>query len=371
MREGNKMKQLKILFVPSQTPDYLEDIIYHGLINICGRKNVVDYPFKPAYHYNKKRKKELKLPIQYRYLNYEKFPMLLFEDNKINYSANQQIDFDDFDIVIIGSLRLDVIKEVYKILNKVDNQKIIFLDGEDDPFIRAIYFKKLNIYFKREKINNFINNFQRKKYLINYSFRQIMKITRHFYDYIKYPIRLPIISFRIPKKIKPLPFGIIDVGFKPSKEKNYDFCFIGGFTNKFRKKVYRFLQNYAKRKNLKAFVATGGLAWKEYMNILSQSKIGIAVRGAGFDTYRYWEIPYAGAMLLSDLPIIEIPKNFEEGKSAAFFKNISELKEKLDYYLKMDRWEHIAKQGRQHLLKFHTSINRARTVLNEFLENLK
>ena len=40
------------------------------------------------------------------------------------------------------------------------------------------------------------------------------------------------------------------------------------------------------------------LPWADYMRLLSRSKIGVSVRGLGYDTYRYWEIPYAGALLL-------------------------------------------------------------------------
>ena len=32
------------------------------------------------------------------------------------------------------------------------------------------------------------------------------------------------------------------------------------------------------------------------MQLLARSRIAVSVRGLGYDTYRYWEIPYAGAL---------------------------------------------------------------------------
>ena len=359
------MKKSKILFVPSQTPDYLEDIVFHGLVKLLGRQNVVDYPLKRAYHYNEGMTLTYDKQIKFTQTADPKLaPFLLFDDRDGQNNFNLDVDYDDFDGVVIGSLRYDVIKTVYEVLSKFPKETVVFLDGEDDPFIRLIYFKNIRTYFKREKL---INDKRGYGYLVSYIERQAIRMVRYFNDFARHPIQLPILPTFALKNVKPLPYGIIDIEFELEKEKAYDFCFIAGFSrfSKYRVDVYNFLLDYAKKNKLNAFIAGRGLSWHEYMKIVSQSKISISVRGEGSDTYRYWEIPYAGSMLLSDLPVIEIPNNFVETESAVFFTNIKELKDKLDFYLKNDECLEIAKNGRKHLLKYHTSVQRAETVLKE------
>jgi len=342
------MKNLKILFVSPQHPDYLADAIYHGLINLLGRKNVIDYPTKSRYHIPSDR---------YSYLlktdPFTHFTMFLFKDNSKN-ELNKEILFDDFDVIIIGALGNDVRDIVLKVISEVPREKIVFIDGEDDPFVRSIYFKKIRKYFKRECLYNNMAAFKHLMYWLT--------IRKTFYNFKQPLFPLTISNFC---KVEPLPFGIVDEGFRfnPPNEKIFDFCYIANLTSRKRIEIYNFLKDYAKKNKLNAFISSGEIKRNEYLSITAKSKIGISVRGQGFDTYRYWEIPYCGAMLISELPFIKIPNNFEEGKSAAFFSDTKELKEKIEYYLKNDRWYEIAKNGREHLFKYHTSIHRAKTVL--------
>ena len=57
---------------------------------------------------------------------------------------------------------------------------------------------------------------------------------------------------------------------------------------------------------------------EEYRALLHRSKMALSVRGGGFDTVRYWEIPASGALLISERPDIVIPHNFEHGVHAIF-----------------------------------------------------
>jgi hypothetical protein len=97
------------------------------------------------------------------------------------------------------------------------------------------------------------------------------------------------------------------------------------------------------------------------MKLLSRSRIGISVRGLGYDTYRYWEIPYAGALLLAEAPRTVIPDNFCDGREA-FFTPIERLAERARELLSTDTGA-VAEAGRRKLLARHTSVERARTVL--------
>jgi spore maturation protein CgeB len=104
------------------------------------------------------------------------------------------------------------------------------------------------------------------------------------------------------------------------------------------------------------------LDWRTYMAVLASSRIGISVRGGGFDTFRYWEVPAAGALLLSERPQIVIPGNFVDGREAVFAP-VDELVARIPALLEGDT-EAIAARGRERLAAAHTSVNRAQTVLD-------
>jgi hypothetical protein len=104
------------------------------------------------------------------------------------------------------------------------------------------------------------------------------------------------------------------------------------------------------------------LPWEEYMRLLASSRICISVRGAGFDTYRYWEIPYAGSLLLAERPQTVIPDNFVDGEEAVFAP-VELLGEVARRLLERDTTA-IAAAGREKLLRSHTSVARAQVVLD-------
>jgi len=107
----------------------------------------------------------------------------------------------------------------------------------------------------------------------------------------------------------------------------------------------------------------------EYREALLDSRIGISLAGAGFDTVRYWELPAHGCMLLSErLPTV-IPHNFENGVSAVFAEDARDMADKLEYYINYpEKAEAIARAGRAHLLKHHTAAARARQLLARMQE---
>lgn len=348
----------KILFVSSKNPSYLEDVIYHGLISIFGRKQVIDFPRKPSYHCDKASKKEIvngKCCCCWADPRLRKVPILHFYDRSV--SPQDEVEVENFDLVVFGDLYPEIREIISKVLSKAKKSSIpiAFLDGSDLPFVRYIYYKGVT-YFKRETLPKGLRSLLN----LNLTIPQIMAV---FIQFFKAPNKLAVpIGISNSFDVVPLPFGIIDYGFKPVREKVFDIAFVATLRTPWRRKVYNFLKKYSKKRRLKAFLG-GGLNWIDYMNVLSKSRISISCRGAGFDTYRYWEIPYSGSLLFSErLPII-IPKNFTDGANAVFFSDLKELKNKLDFYLDKDLTE-ITESGRNHLLRHHTSINRARRLIN-------
>jgi hypothetical protein len=107
-----------------------------------------------------------------------------------------------------------------------------------------------------------------------------------------------------------------------------------------------------------------GYSQAEYRSALLDSRIGISLSGAGFDTVRYWELPAHGCMLLSErLPTV-IPHNFEDGVSAVFADDARDMADKLAYYVAhSEEAAKIAGAGHAHFLKYHTASARARQLL--------
>jgi len=105
---------------------------------------------------------------------------------------------------------------------------------------------------------------------------------------------------------------------------------------------------------------------EQFCWLLNRSKIAVSVRGRGWDTFRYWEIPYHGALLLSQrLPIL-IPDNFIDGASATFFDSPEEMVEKAqDLLTHPATLARIASAGRRLALEKHTAGARARYVLEK------
>ncbi len=146
---------MKILFISSTSEnnlnDYMNDLILHGLRNLYGN-DVIDYP-GCWYLYSDEVKK--------RNFNINKLWGKGFNLND-SFQGYDLIDREDlsakiksryFDLIIYGSIRRSshFLDEVIK-----NNNRYIFIDGEDDMLIDKNYANK-SIYFKRELIEETSN----------------------------------------------------------------------------------------------------------------------------------------------------------------------------------------------------------------------
>jgi hypothetical protein len=165
-----------------------------------------------------------------------------------------------------------------------------------------------------------------------------------------------------------LPFGIVDVGFEPRAERDVDVAFLASPTSPERARVAEALRELERDGAVVQSATAANLPWTDYIELLSRSRIAVSVRGLGFDTYRYWEIPYAGALLLSETPRTIIPDNFVDGREAVFAP-VERLAARARELLNEDTGA-VAEAGRKKLLARHTSVQRAGTVL-ERLEALR
>lgn len=329
---------MRILLVSNPDPDYTQDVVYHGLVELLGAKNVLDYPFTPRYHEPPR--------------SGMKFPMLHLDvrDEAPRGELPQILDWAD--AVIIGSLHKSAYEAAREVLRLAPDKPTAFLDGGDDPYVHEIA-RHVDVYIKREVPLR--HRVQTPLPLQKLYFRlggapQWRGPLREVLDFAKVG----------DPRIVPLPFGVIDHGQRAVREKAYDVAFMGMPTSRERTRLRRDLAALA-REGVRVFAPDGRISWWDYLEILGKARVGISVRGHGFDTYRYWEIPALGTMLLSEKPRIVIPDNFVHGEEA-WFADPARMPDAIREVLAMDT-ERIAAAGHRKLLAKHTSRARASTVL--------
>lgn len=387
------MSSLKILFITSNEPNG-DDIYFKGLKAILGDR-IVEYPYKPIYHLHREGDRLIGRDLEGNVVCEEDaYGDLVSKDGTWRtmkyfgcmnvgrrYDYDKLSDFSDFDAVVISSFSLGL-DEVKRIVRRELNKPVFILDGFDEPLIRAIYFnEKVKRYFKREiLLTPFVDRYYFLERCREYYRYHLQKwfINRKLFDAntVVFP------AFKNIPKIEHLglTIGLLDSDISLPKEKKIDISFIAYPSSRLRIKLYFFLKNYVrKRRGLTSFILLTGkfynkeksvIPYSKYAEIIASSKLSFAVQGAGFDTYRYWEIPFYGSALVSQKPYIFIENNFVEGESAIFFRSFKELEKKLDYYLFKDKWEEICMNGRKHFLKYHTYLHRARKILKAIEETI-
>lgn len=321
------MKKIKkVLFVSHGFPSFMSDILFHGL-KTSGYE-VTEYPEGNHYYgggsdFNIGRNDFLSFC-------YFRFPRSGFTFDPTDLALEE-----DYDAVILTSWRPEIPNILKKIYKKFQGKiPIAFVDGEDDTVIRKQQFYN-DIYFKRE-----------------------------FYGG--------------DKDILPITFGIIDKGNNDlCLQKKYLLSFIASGHNKegLRCQMFRNLKRWEDNfpiYSLDVERSTDGMIpYVKYKDILKSSEIGISIAGVGQDTYRYWEVPYYGALLMSQRLDIKIQNGFTDMENVVFFDDINDFNSKLEFLMNNPKiMKDIAQKGHEHLMKYHTSKNRASYVISE-LEKIK
>jgi hypothetical protein len=344
---------VRILFLRTDEPDFLQDLVFHGLVRLLGPDRVLDYPPLERFH--------RAAPPGYRFqaMQYLDLPRAAHADRPLAELVAAA------DAVVVGAINGGT-ADLQRVLALRARRPIAVLDGWDAPYVRA-GIRRVDAYFKRETL-------ARGRLLrARLPARKLYHALRRR-PYWRDPLRRPlaVATTRVPK-LAPLPFGVIDTGFRPEAEVRYDVAFVGAPTNPVRIRLVHELRRM-KREGFRVYVPeeadwhshvwqeSSRLPWEEYMRLLASSRICISVRGAGFDTYRYWEIPYAGSLLLAERPQTVIPDNFVDGEEAVFAP-VELLGEVARRLLERDTTA-IAAAGREKLLRSHTSVARAQVVLD-------
>ncbi len=326
---------MKILYLTDPVPDYLADSIYYGLCRFLGPERVIDYPSKAAYHDATAREWFLpQIPGNAR-----------CEAEILDLLAAREID-----LLVLSSPRRGGTTTLGTLAGRIALPPAVLIDGEDDCRVRRDLFRRwgFGLYFKRE-------------FRLAWSKRGTWARLRSFG-----------LDGELFRRTRPLSFSISLEATLPGMElpRDIEVFFAARASQQHRRKADAILRG------IPGLRYVGGVFGDDaelpfprgeggYYRALRQAKIGVSVRGGGFDTLRYWEIVACGALLVSEEPDIVIPDNFEQGRHAVFCRrDLGDLGELVRYYASHDEERQaIAAEGHAHLLKHHTSERRAEYFL--------
>lgn len=235
----------------------------------------------------------------------------------LKFEGPEPFDIREADALVASSRSVEAMRVWRKSVGH--GKPIAFIEGEDCEELNAGVFGEVKVYFKRE--------------------------------YMK--------GRAYPAIIRPLPFAAIPEELPVPTDRSSQVFFMGTVQNHpFRAGIARTLDGAGFKP------AANTLVKGDYNRLLGKSLIGVSVRGAGWDTYRYWEVPYFGALLLSQRLQIVIPSDFVENKEAVFFDDAASLQETVQKLLAdPSRLRAIAQAGHQACMNRHLSTHRARMVL--------
>lgn len=342
-----------MLFIEHMELDHLSYHIWDGLCRILGDENVVTFPFKDIYA----GKTSSNYILDDGKQGYTAPPEYILPRKLLKMSIEEIIsNIDDFDFVI-SSPRTHA-RNALKILRPHITQPLVILDGEDGDLVidRLITEFKPDIYFKREYLKD-------------------KELLYSMYDIPIYPCPFAAVDntapayndsteakeisvFSVHGNTHPLREAVskrlLDMNIPESYiwiNSNFYFTRYNPYTEEDKHKVSR-------------------LGYWGYLEHIAKSKIGVSVRGWGRDSLRRFEIPLYETLLFTHDIGIETPYPFEDEKTCVMFKDdLSDFQEKLEYYLQDENeCRRIAKAGKKHLYRYHTTRERVDWMLSKIKE---
>ena len=307
----------RVLLVTHPRAHYGLDVIYDGLCAVLGDDNVVEFPRKPFLHGERSPEFE-HYPCAFE----RRGEPLAFEH------LIERLEEGAFDVILYGDLERDLEQPMARRVVKAGRDTPLFILDEQDDFIDF-----------REEVMEYLGLAS----VAGYFKREMIAVADYGPNAFPCPFAYP--GGRVLEDIS---------GPRP-----LDFFWAA------RHRMFGLRRLYIERiEALLGRTFEDCYPQDEYARRLRQSRLGINIFGAGFDTVRYWELPAHGCMLFSERLPIHIPHNFKDGESAVFFDDAREMEERVTYYLAYpDETAAIARAGHEHLKRYHTGSARARQML--------
>lgn len=309
---------MNILFLTHPYPNYVPDLLLHGLREIIGSQ-VVDYPKKECLYH--KDEKDFWPDL---YSNTEWFPKDNGDIDREDIDIKLKTDFFDYLICDVRS-----ISSIINILKNLPHTRTraVIIDGEDSPVnIKPGMF----VIFRRET------------------------------DGTDFSIPLPM---ALPEKI----FKRITSLDKTPK--SYSVGFLGSIGNGAEKRnhIVKELTSHYHDTLFRTFpISKPGERPREresldsYYKKLQQCHIVLTLQGAGCDTFRFWENAACNAVHISEKMPLFIPNDFNNEQQIFRFSNINELRKIIDLLMdNKEKHKEIISNSQSHLLKHHLTTRRA------------
>ncbi len=310
---------MNILFLTHSSPNYVPDFLLHGLRKLLGEK-VVDYPKKECL---------------YSGLQDGKHPEIYYDPFWFP-ADNGKIDREDienrlknhyFDYVICDIHALSLFNSMLDKLPGIQ-LKVVIIDGEDFP----------------AKINpgSFV-------------------ICRRETNGTDYSIPLPM---SLPEEI----FNRIS-SYKDNP-KSYSIGFLGsvGKHSESRYTLIEEIASYYPDSLLQAAPVSEAegkhpderVGLDSYYDNLQRCRVVLTLRGAGYDTLRFWENAACNALHVSEAMPLFIPDDFKNKRDIMRFSDIDQLRKAIDSHLSgSEETDQIIKSSNQHLKNYHLTTKRA------------
>ncbi len=315
---------MNILFLTNPGPNYVPDFLLHGLRKLLGEK-VVDYPKKECLYSG--------LPDgKHPEIYYEPFWFPADNDEIDRGDIETRLKNGYFDYIISDIRALSILNCILKKLPTI-RFKVVIIDGEDFPV-------KLNP-------GNFL-------------------ICRRETDGTDYSIPLPMA----------LPEEILDrIVSYDDNPKSYSIGFLGsvGKESESRHILIEKIAFSYKDTLLQATPISEGedrhpderMGIDSYYDNLQRCSIVLTLRGAGYDTFRFWENAACNALHLSEEMPLFVPNDFTDKQNIMRFSDIDELRRIIDNCLaNREEADQMVQNSRQHLIDYHLTTKRATYFLD-------
>jgi hypothetical protein len=296
---------MNILMFSKLCPDYLHDVLYHGLRQLG--HVVHDYPRKTNLHHPEPTSGLLEFNWDEQSIQYADVLMI----------CAQPADYRDRE------------SEYYEYLNfaiqSTSPKKIIVVDGHDLSVSYPSITRQFDKIFKREL-------YQEQENTIQFPFAALPETLVH---------------------------GI---------RKEYDVLFVGSYSGQpFRVDVRDALTHFCNATNIKAVISLDPVSRDEYIDLVRKSRLVVSVRGFGWDCYRYWELPAMGAVMLTETIPINFKNDFIDGVDCFKFAtgDLNDMCNKITEALKLSHGalEKIGMSAWYKTQVYHTAQARAKFLL--------
>ena len=313
---------MKILFLTSPFPNFVTDLLLHGLRKLL-ENEVIDFPRKDSLYSG-----ELVGFSPEGQINRPWFPP---DADRIDRSDIPGKISKGYFQYIICDLR--IFPQILKTLSEIPKGFVV-VDGEDQP-----------------------QSIPPGPYVV----------CQRETDGSNYSIPLPI----------SLPEEVIEwIRSYDSNPKEYSVGFLGSFDDRYkeRKEIAEAVSqwygdclfNVCPVPLVGGNTPPGWLPRDLYYSQLQKCRVLLTVRGAGYDTFRFWENAACEAIHISQKMPLYIPNDFEHGVHLFRFTHLMELRKYIDQVLENRIDSNSIVQGsRAHLLRYHTTQARALYLLDK------